>query len=100
MGRLTQTPAARSAFLCLGLTLLALSPVLHAAGEGSISGTVKDHSGAVIPKASVIATNRDTDVRQTIATNASGVYSFPGLAVGRYDVDIMWPVSSSTGGRM
>ena len=89
MGRLTQTPAARSAFLCLGLTLLALSPVLHAAGGGSISGTVKDHSGAVIPKASVIATNRDTGVRQTIATNASGVYSFPGLAVGRYDVDIM-----------
>jgi hypothetical protein len=70
----------------------ALLPVLSvltwAAVGGSISGTVKDRSGAVIPKAVVTATNLDTGGRQTIATNNAGVYSFPDLGVGHYDVGI------------
>jgi hypothetical protein len=61
---------------------------LLAAAGGSISGTVKDPSGAVVPKATVTATNTDTGVRQVVATNDAGAYSFPGLPVGHYDVDI------------
>jgi hypothetical protein len=71
------------------LALLAGIPTLtHAAVGGNISGTVKDRSGAVIPEAAVTAANLDTGVRQTIATNGAGVFSFPGLPVGHYDVDI------------
>jgi hypothetical protein len=74
------------------LLVLALLPGFsistHAAVGGSISGTVKDRSGAVVPKAAVAATNLDTAVRQTTATNGAGVFSFPGLPVGHYDLDI------------
>jgi hypothetical protein len=62
--------------------------LLHAAVGGSISGTVKDHSGAVVPKATVTATNTDTGVRQVVTTNATGAYSFPSLPVGHYDINI------------
>lgn len=79
----------RSVFLVSVLALLPGFPALiHAAVGGSISGTVRDRSGAVVPKATVTATNVNTGVRQTGSTNGSGVYSFPGLAVGHYDVDI------------
>ena len=50
-------------FLALAL-LPGFSISTYAAISGSISGTVKDHSGAVVPKATVTATNTDTGVRQ------------------------------------
>jgi hypothetical protein len=55
---------------------------------GSVSGTVKDASGAVLSNASVTATNIDTGVHATLTTNGSGFYSFPQLNVGRYDIAI------------
>ena len=83
------TRAARSVFLFLALTLpLGLAISTRAAVGGSISGTVEDGSGAVVPKAAVTATNTETGVRQVVATNGIGAYSFPCLPVGRYDVDI------------
>ena len=80
---------AKSAFSLVLLTLLLALPLLtHATVGGSISGTVKDPSGAVIPKATVTATNTDTGVKQVVKTNDAGVYSFPVLPVGHYDVEI------------
>jgi len=55
---------------------------------GSVSGTVKDASNAVIPKATVTATNIATGVRQQITTNDRGFYFFPDLPVGRYSIVI------------
>ncbi len=55
---------------------------------GSVSGTVKDASGAVVSNANVTATNIDTGVHATLTTNGSGFYSFPQLNVGRYDIAI------------
>jgi hypothetical protein len=55
---------------------------------GRISGTVTDPSGAVVPKATVRATNTDTGIRQTVATDDKGFYSFPSLAIGHYDLEI------------
>ncbi len=55
---------------------------------GSVSGTVKDASGAVVSNANVSATNIDTGVHATLTTNGSGFYSFPQLNVGRYDIAI------------
>src|SRR6266404_1650377 len=53
----------------------------------TIVGTVKDQSGAVVPKARVVVTNTDTGlVARTIATNDSGEYSAPQLAIGHYSV--------------
>lgn len=55
---------------------------------GSVSGTVKDASNAVVPGATVEATNVDTGVQQQVATNDQGFYSFPDLPVGRYNISI------------
>jgi hypothetical protein len=83
------TPIPRSAFLFLILSFLPGLPVsTYAAAGGSISGTVKDRTGAAIPKATVTATNTDTGVRQVVTTNSTGAYAFPGLPVGHYDVEI------------
>ncbi|HVA94215.1 MAG TPA: carboxypeptidase-like regulatory domain-containing protein [Candidatus Dormibacteraeota bacterium] len=55
---------------------------------GSISGTVKDATGSVIPDVAVTVRNVDTSVQQTTKTNTDGVYAFPSLAVGKYDMEI------------
>jgi hypothetical protein len=55
---------------------------------GSVSGTVRDESNAVVPGASVNATNVETGVQHQAATNGQGFYSFPNLPIGRYRVAI------------
>jgi hypothetical protein len=74
------------------LASLALLPFLvlcaWAGVGGSVSGTVKDASGAVVPNATVRATNLDTGVHTTGTTNGSGFYSFPQLNIGRYTIAI------------
>ncbi|HTV60882.1 MAG TPA: TonB-dependent receptor [Verrucomicrobiae bacterium] len=61
---------------------------LFAGVTASISGTVKDASGAVVPGAAVVATNVDTGIATTLHTNGDGYYSFPTLAVGNYTIDV------------
>ena len=55
---------------------------------GSISGTVTDQTGAVIPETRVTALNLDTTVQQTTKTNANGFYNFTALPVGRYQIEV------------
>ncbi|MBW8746062.1 MAG: carboxypeptidase regulatory-like domain-containing protein, partial [Acidobacteria bacterium] len=55
---------------------------------GSINGTVTDASGAVIPNASVVATNVDTGVETPTTTNSDGIYSLRFLQIGNYKVTI------------
>src|SRR5262249_46260504 len=54
---------------------------------GTITGTVNDPSGAVIPNATVKVTNLDTNVTTTLTTNRAGVYVANGLIVGTYRVE-------------
>src|SRR5580698_1744907 len=55
---------------------------------GSVSGTVKDASNAVVTNAAVTATNVETGVLLQVTTNGQGFYSFPDLAIGRYNITI------------
>jgi hypothetical protein len=78
-----------------GLTLwMALVVVLVACGiafagvTASISGTVKDSTGAVLVGASVTATNTETGVAQTVYSNGEGAYTLPALQPGKYDVEV------------
>jgi hypothetical protein len=72
------------------LVMLAAFAPIPAQGQsgGSISGTVKDPSGAVIAAAQVSSRNTGTGVVQTTQTNTEGVYAFPSLPVGTYEIDI------------
>jgi len=71
-------------FLCLVLSASAFAQV----AGGSISGTVTDPSGAVIPNAEVTVRNTATGITRTLATNASGFFSAPNLVPGSYQVSI------------
>jgi hypothetical protein len=46
----------------LGLVVLASSALAQTGGQGAVQGTVIDATGAVIPDATVTATNRDSGV--------------------------------------
>src|SRR5260221_921397 len=58
---------------------------------GSITGEVKDQSGAVAPNAAVTVTNSKTNVARSTATNSAGIYSFPDLTPGTYQVKVAAP---------
>src|SRR5258708_5278376 len=58
---------------------------------GRITGVVKDQSGAVIAVAAIAAVNTATSVKQMTKTDDQGVYSFPLLAVGQYNVEVSAP---------
>jgi hypothetical protein len=67
--------------------LLGLFLAMHAYGQdASLSGNVADPSGAVIPGATVTATNEGTGVVSKAATNSAGVYNFSKLLFGAYTV--------------
>jgi hypothetical protein len=54
--------------------------------RGTITGTVVDTSGAIVPMAKVTLTNPATGQKQTLETNTEGVYTFLSLVAGRYSV--------------
>ena len=55
---------------------------------GTIEGQVFDKSGAVIPGATVRVTRASTGVSRSQVTGQSGIYSFPFLPVGSYELAI------------
>src|SRR5580704_12511564 len=59
-----------------------------AQSTGSIQGTVYDAAGAVIPNAALTIRNQDTGDERTTATDSSGIYVAPSLAVGTYHVEV------------
>src|SRR6267154_1842911 len=75
-------------FIVLAAALCLQVAIASAQTDGVITGEVKDPSGAVAPNASVTATNTATNVARNTTTNSSGVYSFPGLLPGTYQVRV------------
>jgi hypothetical protein len=79
---------ARSFFCCVALLISLLSSMRLAAQEisGSISGSVRDPGGAVVANATVIATRAETASSVSTKTNDVGLYSFPNLPIGAYQL--------------
>jgi hypothetical protein len=71
----------------IAFLLLAATPMSTATG-GSISGTVVDPSGAVVPKAALILVNAAQRATYQDISDSKGSYSFPNLPVGRYDLTV------------
>ncbi|MBZ5726830.1 MAG: carboxypeptidase regulatory-like domain-containing protein [Acidobacteriia bacterium] len=61
---------------------------LLASPTGSISGFVKDASGAVVPTAKITLTNTATNTQLTTLTDANGEYQFPQLAPSTYTLAV------------
>ena len=69
-------------FLLLHLNLYAQ------VNRGSLTGTVRDSSGGVVPGATVTASRAATGFTRTTVSSGSGAYSIPELPVGMYSVTV------------
>src|ERR1044071_3130734 len=80
----------RSVLLLLGS--VAMLYVLAATGKaqtsGEITGLVTDSSGAAVSGANVTVTNKATGATRTITTNSEGLYAFPSLLPGVYQLKV------------
>src|ERR1700679_3589437 len=75
------------------LTLCALmsAPAVlkaQSGGQGAITGTVTDSTGATIPDATITATNAATNVQTTRTTSGAGAYSISPLPPGIYSIAV------------
>src|SRR5438477_3933046 len=77
----------RRLFVASGLLSLIFSvQAFSQSTYATVSGTVADASGAVLPGVSVTATNNGTGVVTTVLSNEAGAYSFASLIPGVYKV--------------
>ena len=78
-------------FLAAFLSLLAAAPALAQRTTATLRGTVTDPTHAVIAGASVAVKGEDTGFARTTTTNSSGIYVFPDLPVGSYQIEVGSP---------
>ena len=76
----------RIVFLLIAVFVVAVAA--RAEVGGKITGVVKDQSGSVIPGAMVVITNVQTGAKLTATTDQDGLFTFPVLSVGQYQVDV------------
>src|SRR3954467_7277445 len=76
----------KSSRLVLGILIVLTFCAAGWAQTGSITGTVKDPSGAAIAGATVIVSSPDKGFNREMQTNSSGDYNQSGLNQGVYDI--------------
>ena len=74
-------------FLLLVLAALCAGRAMGSV-TASISGTVRDRTGATVVGAVVTVTQAETGTAQTEKTNAQGYYSFPSLPLGHFNLQV------------
>ncbi len=77
--------------LLFGLALLFISLSLAAQDNASMTGTVKDSSGAAVANATVVVTNTENGVTRQLTTNSDGEYLAGALPAGVYSVKVSAP---------
>src|SRR6266542_655799 len=85
---------ARRASIIVALLLGLFWPAPQARAQavyGSISGTIKDSTGAVVPGATVTITSVGRKTSDTVISNESGLYSKERLLPGNYEVRVEMP---------
>src|ERR1700744_672384 len=90
-------------FACIFLFVLTTyigTPAVAQTVLGGIAGSVTDPTGALIPNATVTATNQGPGGKSVTPTPTAGVYRFPDLPIGTYTVTATAPgfaTKTSTG---
>jgi hypothetical protein len=76
------------ALIAAAIACLACAPLLAQVTSGTISGTVKDPSGAMVKDANITITNPANGLTRTVTTSGSGEFSAPGLYPGTYNIAV------------
>ena len=74
--------------LAIGFCLVVCGQIPAQTVTGTISGTVTDSSGAIIPGATVKLTDEQTRSLRTLACNEDGRFSFAAIQPGSYTIKI------------
>ena len=70
----------------VALAWLPAAAAAQSSATGSLSGTVVDSSGGLLPGVTVLASNPNTGVSQSAVSGSSGEWTVAALPVGRYDL--------------
>ena len=81
----------RSAGVAVLAIFLSCSALLAQSERGTITGTVRDSSGAIVAGAAVKATNSATNVSIATTSNDSGDFALPNVPAGTYTVNVQKP---------
>src|SRR5881396_3326264 len=74
--------------LALTLTALLAVPAYAQVDTGTLSGTIKDESGGVLPGATVTITHEGQALTLTTVTREDGTYIFTPIRTGAYRIEI------------
>jgi hypothetical protein len=74
--------------ICALLILTAAIPAPGQVVKGSISGSVVDSSGALVPGAQISAINRDTGEHYTTMTDQTGLFHIALVGIGSYTLEV------------
>ena len=81
----------RKLLCATGAFILLAASALAQSDRGTITGTIMDSSGAVVPGAKVTLSNSGTGIRQETSTTPTGNYAIASLPVGRYTLAVEHP---------
>lgn len=77
-----------SAFCGMALALILTSSAFAQSSNGSVRGSVRDQTNAVIPGAKLELTNKATGVALGATSNEAGLYTFPSVIPGQYTLTV------------
>ena len=78
-------------YLGLMALVLASSSVAYAqSSNGGVRGTVRDQTNSVIPGAKLALANKATNTVLRTETNEAGLYVFPSVIPGEYNLTVMF----------
>jgi hypothetical protein len=80
--------SAKQKILFVLIAVVLIASAARAEVGGKITGAVKDQTGSVIPRVNVVISNTQTGVKLTSTTDQDGVFTFPVLSVGQYQIDV------------
>ncbi|MEO8074169.1 MAG: carboxypeptidase-like regulatory domain-containing protein, partial [Acidobacteriota bacterium] len=79
---------ALTALLATVFSVFLVGNINAQSGTTGVKGAVKDQQGAAIPGATVKLNNPNTGFSRTVTTTDEGIYTFPAIAPGTYQIEV------------